>query len=104
MSYYDLWAILVNWRREFSTSEFARTFASPDSRKVVHDMARKGFLERKERGWYRVRSIAEYARARNDVGAGYDILVGTEMPYALTGVDGVLVWTHGGYNAGRFFG
>ena len=26
------------------------------------------------------------------------------MLYALTGVDGVLVWTRGGYNASRFFG
>ena len=28
----------------------------------------------------------------------------SELPYALTDVDGVLVWTNGGYNANRFFG
>ncbi|TMI26199.1 hypothetical protein E6H19_10515 [Candidatus Bathyarchaeota archaeon] len=104
MSYYDLWAILGSWRREFSSTEFAWTFASPDPRKVLHDMVGKGLLERLERGKYRVRSAGEYARAENDVSSGYELLSTATMTYALTGVDGVFVWTRGGYNAGRFFG
>ncbi len=104
MSYYELWAILANWKRDFSGGEFARAFASPSPRKVLHDMAEKGLLERTERGRYRVRSIAEYAKMRNDVKAGYDLLAGVKMPYALTNVDAVFVRTRGGYNAGRFFG
>ncbi len=104
MSYYDLWAILGSWRREFSSSEFAWTFASPNPRKVLHDMVEKGLLEHLERGKYRVRSTGEYARAENDVSFGYELLTKAKMPYALTGVDGVFVWTRGGYNAGRFFG
>lgn len=79
-------------------------FASPDPRKVLHDMVEKGLLEHVERGKYHVRSTGEYARKENDVGAGYELLTRAKMPYALTGVDGVLVWTRGGYNAGRFFG
>lgn len=104
MSYYELWAILANWKRDFSGGEFARAFASPNPRKVLHDMAEKGLLERMERGRYRVRSIADYSKTRNDVKAGYDLLAGVKMPYALTNVDAVFLWTRGGYNAGRFFG
>lgn len=104
MSYYDLWAILGSWRTEFSSSEFALAFASPDPRKVLHDMVEKGLLEHMERGRYRVRSTGEYARKENDVARGYELLTRARMPYALTGVDGVFVWTRGGYNAGRFFG
>ncbi len=102
--YYELWAILASWRREFSTAEFTWTFAGPNPRKVLHDMVEKGLLEHPRRGRYTVRSIADYAKTKNDVGAGYDLLTEAKMPYALTGVDGVLVWTWGAYNAGRFFG
>ncbi len=104
MSYYDLWAILGSWRREFSSAEFGWTFASPNPRKVLHDMVEKGLLEHLERGMYRVRSTGEYARAENDVSLGYELLTKANLTYALTGVDGVFVWTRGGYNAGRFFG
>ncbi len=104
MSYYELWAILANWKRDFSGGEFARAFASPNPRKVLHDMAEKGLLERTERGRYRVRSIADYSKTRNNVKAGYDLLASAKMPYALTNVDAVFLWTRGGYNAGRFFG
>ena len=104
MSYYDLWAILGSWRREFSSAEFGWTFASPNPRKVLHDMVEKGLLEHLERGRYRVRTTGEYARAENDVSLGYELLTKANLPYALTGVDGVFVWTRGGYNAGRFFG
>ena len=104
MSYYDLWAILTGWRREFSTAEFARTFPSPNPRKVLHDMVGKGLLEHTRRGTYTVRSIRDYAMVKNDVRAGYELLLTSDLPYALTGVDGIFVWTRGAYNAGRFFG
>ena len=104
MSYYDLWAILTNWRKEFSTSEFARTFPSPNPRKVLHDLVGKGLLEHTGPGSYTVRSIREYATAKNDVWAGYELLLASHLPYALTGVDGIFIRTRGAYNAGRFFG
>ncbi len=104
MAYYELWTIFTNWKPEFSTSEFARTFLSPDARKVLHDMAKKGFLEHLGYGKYRVKSVEDYVRARNDLELGYDLLKASGLDYALTGVDGVFAWTKGGYNAGRFFG
>ncbi len=104
MSYYELWTILNSWKHEFRTNEFARTFASPNPRKVLHDLSRKGFLEHLGYGRYRVRGVEDYVRARNDLERGYDLLRRSELHYALTDVDGVFVWTKGGYNAGRFFG
>ena len=104
MSYYELWTILSSWRREFSNAEFARTFSSPNPRKILHDMASKGLLEHTEYGKYRVRPVADYVKTRNDINAGYELLRKAEHPYALTDVDGVFVWTKGGYNADRFFG
>jgi hypothetical protein len=38
------------------------------------------------------------------MGKAYDFLGKSELPYALTNVDAVYAWTHGGYNADRFFG
>lgn len=79
-------------------------FYSPDPRKVLHDMSEKGLLEHTKRGKYRVRSLSDYVRLKNHVAAAYDLLASAALPYALTGADGVFVWTEGGYNAGRFFG
>lgn len=104
MSYYELWAIMNNWKKEFSTFEFATTFPGPDPRKVLSDMAKKGLLEHLSYGRYRVRPIEDYVRTKNDVNEAYDILNKSKLPYALTEVDGVFAWTKGGYNVGRFFG
>jgi len=104
MSYYELWTILSNWRKDFSSEEFARTFTSPNPRKVLHDMTKKGLLEHNGYGRYTVRSVDDYVRSKNDITLGYELLSKSTMPYALTDVDGVFVWTKGGYNAGRFFG
>ena len=104
MSYHDLWVVLSNWRKEFSSGDFARTFYSPDPNKVLHDMSEKGMLERTEVGQYRVRDVKEYLLDRTDVRKAYSLLRSKPLPYALTGVDAVYVWTHGGYNADRFFG
>lgn len=104
MSYHELWAVLSNWRKEFSSGDFARTFYSPDPNKVLFDMAKKGMLERVSIGKYRVRGGTEYVFDRYDVSKAYSLLRNAKLPYALTGVDAVYAWTHGGYNADRFFG
>ncbi|MEM2785586.1 MAG: hypothetical protein QXW37_08620 [Candidatus Nitrosotenuis sp.] len=104
MSYYELWTILSNWRNEFTSEDFAKTFASPNPRKVLHDMTKKGLLKRSSYGKYKVKSVDDYVRSRNDISSGYDLLKKSDLSYALTDVDGVFVWTKGGYNAGRFFG
>lgn len=104
MHYYELWMILCSWKNEFSLQEFSRIFSSPDPRKVLHDMAKKGFLERTAHGMYKVKSLENYVRAKNNVSEGYELLKRSDLSYALTGVDGVFLWTKGGYNLDRFFG
>jgi hypothetical protein len=104
MEYYELWAILGNWKSDFSTDDFARVFSSPDPRKVLSDMYAKGLLRRKERGLYEVVNPENYAKSKNNISAAYELLERSRLPYALTKVDGVFVWTKGGYNANRFFG
>jgi|SRR5208283_1420482 len=104
MSYFELWTILGSWKSEFSSKDFASVFSSPDPRKVLFDMSKKGFLERIERGRYRVVDSGRYMRSRNNIDEAYDFLRTARLPYALTGVDAVFVWTKGGYNANRFSG
>ncbi len=104
MSYYELWTILGNWKTEFSSEDFASAFSSPDPRKVLCDMSNKGLLKRIGRGRYKVVDSDSYVRSKNDVDEAYEFLRKSRLPYALTDVDGVFVWTKGGYNANRFFG
>lgn len=96
--------MLSQWRDEFTTSEFVSTFASPDHNKVLHDMVRKGLLEKAGRGRYRVTSQKDYVRVRSDISAGYATVRTAGMPYVLTGADAVFFWTKGGFNVDRFFG
>jgi hypothetical protein len=104
MSYYELWNILANWRKEFTSTDFSRTFASPDPNKVLHDMAKKGMLERTGFGKYRIRTPAEYISSKMDLNKAYGLLNDSKMEYALTDVDSVFIWTKGGYQVDRFFG
>lgn len=104
MSYCDLWNVLWSWRKEFTVKEFSSFFVSPDPNKVLHDMVKKGFLERSGWGKYRVNSPEEYLARRVNISKSYDLLKESDMDYALTGPDGVFLWTKGGYQVGRFFG
>jgi hypothetical protein len=104
MLYYELWNILWNWKKSFSTKEFATTFVSPQPNKVLHDMIKKGMLEREGWGKYKVNSPEEYLIKRMNISKHYELLKETDKKYALTGPDAVLCWTKGGYQVDRFFG
>jgi len=103
MSYYDLWAVLWSWRREFTVAEFRSTFPSPSPNKVLHDMAKKGLLEKVGWGKYRVNSPKEYLEMRFNVKDAYELIREAAMDYAFMGPDAVFFWTKGGYNVDRFF-
>lgn len=104
MSYYELWNILANWRKDFTATDFSSTFPSPDPRKILHDMSKKGLLERTGWGKYKVNSPQEYLAKRSNVSQAYDLLKKADMEYSLTGPDAVFFWTKGGYQVDRFFG
>lgn len=104
MSYHDLWNVLWSWRKEFTVKEFSSVFASPDPNKVLHDMTKKGFLERSGWGKYKVNSPEEYLASRINITKAYDLLKEASIKYALTGPDAVFFWTKGGYQVDRFFG
>ena len=104
MSYYELWNVLWNWRKEFTAKEFSSAFVSPDPNKVLHDMTKKGLLERVGWGKYRVNSPEEYLARRINISRAYNLLKEAIMEYALTGPDAVFIWTKGGYQVDRFFG
>jgi hypothetical protein len=104
MSYHELWNVLWNWKKEFTVREFSSVFASPDPNKVLHDMTRKGLLERSGWGKYKVNSPEEYLTKKINIRKAYEILNEAGMDYALTGPDAVFFWTRGGYQVDRFFG
>ncbi len=104
MSYFELWNVLSQWKGEFTTREFASTFASPDPNKVLHDMVKKGLLEKIGWGRYKVTAQGEYVRMKSDIPAAYERIRTAGLPYVLSGVDAVFLWTRGGYNVDRFFG
>lgn len=104
MSYYELWNVLWNWKKEFTVKEFSSVFSSPDANKVLHDMVKKGLLERRGWGKYRVNSPEEYLARRMNISQAYELLNQAGMDYSLTGPDAVFLWTKGGYQVDRFFG
>lgn len=104
MRYYELWIVLLNWKKEFTVRGFARSFASPDTNKVLHDMTKKGFLEKTGWGKYRVMTADNVFRARTDITKSYDIVSEAKMKYAFAEQDAVFIWTKGGYQADRFAG
>ena len=104
MLYHELWTVLWSWKKEFTIKEFSTTFASPDANKVLHDMTKKGLLERVGWGKYKVNSLEAYLVKKTNIATSYELLKKTGMSYALTGPDAVFFWTKGGYLADRFFG
>ena len=104
MSYHELWNVLGNWRKEFTVREFNLVFVSPDPNKVLHDMVRKGFLEKVGWGRYKVNSPEEYLAKKMNVSEGYELVKHIGLKYAFTGPDAVFFWTRGGYQVDRFFG
>lgn len=102
--YYELWNVLWNWKKEFSVKDFGSAFISPNPNKILHDMTKKGFLERVGWGKYRVNSPEKFLMIRTNVTKAYGLVNEVKMRYAFTAADAVFFWTKGGYQVDRFFG
>jgi len=92
------------WKKEFSVKEFISTFQTPSPNKTLFDMTKKGFIEKTERGNYKVVSPEQLFKNRVNISKFYDFLKQIKLKYSLTGQDAVFLWTKGGYQVGRFFG
>ncbi|MBU3897239.1 MAG: hypothetical protein KJ697_04930 [Nanoarchaeota archaeon] len=104
MIYYELWIMLWKWKKEFSVKEFISTFQTPSPNKILFDMNKKGFIEKAERGNYKVISPEQLFENRINISKAYDLVRKTGLKYSFTGPDAVFLWTKGGYQVGRFFG
>jgi len=104
MSYYELWNVLWNWKKQFTAREFSSVFVSPDPNKVLHDMARKGLLSKVGWGQYKVNSPEEYLAKKVNISEAYELVKQAGLKYAFTDPDAVFFWTKGGYQVDRFFG
>jgi len=102
--YEDLWITLLEWKKEFSVRDFSATFPSPAVNKVLHDLVKKGYLERIGWGKYRVVEPKDYLKKKTNISKAYESLAEAGLEYAFTGPDAVFIWTKGGYNADRFLG
>lgn len=98
---YDLWSILQIWKKEFTAKEFKKRFPSSSPEKVLHDMVKKGLLERVGSGRYRVNSPIEFITRKSKISEAYELVKSAKMKYAFTNVDAVFFWTKGGYNVDR---
>lgn len=104
MIYYELWIMLWKWKKEFSVKEFISTFQTPSPNKILFDMNKKGFIEKAERGYYKVVSPEQLFENRINISKAYDLAGKIGLKYSFTGPDSVFLWTKGGYQVGRFFG
>ena len=86
---------------EFSLRDFNSVFPSPQGKKVMHDLVCGGYLERVERGRYKVKEPGLFVSGIVKENLGKEgILSKAEKPYAFCCNDAVIIWTDGYYFAG----
>jgi hypothetical protein len=95
------WLWEVFGRNEFSLRGFNSMFPSPQAKKVIHDLVSDGFLERVERGEYRVKEPSAFVSeiVKDNLGKG-GVLEKAEKKYAFCCNDAVSIWTEGYYFTG----
>jgi hypothetical protein len=102
MKYEDIYANLCENARSFSAGEFRASGVSPFPDKVLHDMVRRGYLQKTGWGEYRIKDAVEFfAEKRTSYEEAVNWLL-EEFPldFAFCGSDAVSIWTKGGYNTG----
>ena len=102
-TYIELYAwIWHNFREKpFSIDEFRATFPSSHSAKVLHDLAKKGYLKRISRGMYKAIKPDEWVRKVVRKNAQKDnILDEATKKYVYCESNAVSIWTNGYYWTG----
>ncbi len=87
--------------REFTSSEFQRTFPSPAPAKTLFDLRRHGFIERMRKGVYKVNNpedrLRDLTRREGEV---FDLPESAHLPYAYSDDTSISIWTEGRYWTG----
>jgi hypothetical protein len=83
---------------EFSIDQFRSTFPTSQAPKVIHDLVKKGYLERTGRGKYRARKPEEFIEHITEAESAHDILEASGKDYAFCEDTAVSIWTDGYYS------
>jgi len=87
--------------KPFSIDEFRATFPSPHSAKVLHDLAKKGYLKRIKRGLYKTLKPNKWIEEIIKANAGKDTILDEAVKkYAYCENTAVSIWSNGYYWTG----
>lgn len=87
-------------REEFSIGQFRSTFPTSQAPKVIHDLVKKGYLERTGRGVYKAIEPEEFIQAIAENETDYAFLEDAGKDYAFCENSAVSIWTDGYYWTG----
>lgn len=94
-----LWEVFGS--SEFGLPEFGSVFPSPQAKKVIHDLISDGYVERLERGQYRVKEPTALVAGIVKENLGKEaVLEKAQRKYAYCCNDAVSAWTDGYYHTG----
>jgi len=94
------WMWKVFEREEFSLDRFRSVFPTSQAAKVIHDLAKKGYIKRVKRGVYKVTEPEEFIRKISEQEPQDGILDESGMDYAFCESTAVTIWTDGYYWTG----
>lgn len=88
-------------KEQFSLDQFRSVFPTSQAAKVIHDLAKKGYVQRVKRGTYRVTEPGEFIKRVSEQKEPDDrILEKSGKKYAFCESTAVAVWTDGYYWTG----
>lgn len=94
------WIWITFGKDKFSIDEFRSVFPTSQAPKVVHDMAKKGYLIRFSRGFYKALEPNAFVRRIVQEETALDILQKAIKPFAFCDSTAVTIWTDGYYWSG----
>lgn len=102
--YFKLYCWLRHCFREnkFTAKQFRELFSAPQYTKVIHDLAKLGYIERNKRGEYRIRTPHEIEERviQKDLENMHLLNNIKDKEYAFSGPNAIRVWSGGKYHPG----
>ena len=85
---------------DFTVDQFRMVFPTSQAPKVIHDLARKGYISRVGRATYRVAEPEEFVRRMSEQNPDDRALEDAGKDYAFCDSTAVAIWTSGYYRTG----